>query len=757
MLAQDESFRNRELAFWLVQKKAPIFCDLASVMTDGVEAHESEVWVQVVLLLAKLQQQGYEIYANRGPLLRLKSIFAKQGHSSQRFVEALNAFHLKARRQWQEIDGAVIASRDPEASSPNLTQKNFSLEELLDVLTEMFGLESPPKPSPAPSEASPWDSFKSTNLIASLGITLLLLKLIDELIKRIRSRRAEEEDSKIRRRGSSDAFGSRHDGEVNRLIEMSNTSHVVAAIAAAGLSSRMLTWLVSVFVEEDFQRIESQETLNLENKSDVLRSDEVVSLADGTPYNESNLTPERADETSQNGQNIPIQDDSLGQDGGNARPESPEPIGSPNAMADSSPIVASDNPGDGDDSSDADSPDGDNSTSDGSENVDNSPRVPNDGSGEDGGSGDADDGGGNSPNVDTPGEGNSSDVPNNGGDNSSDIDSSSDEPENGGNPPTNVPSDSPGGDGGSNDAPDNGDGHSPDVDNPGETVIDAGGGQKVIEIPGDAAGKFVINGFGGIGRGIEPSDNLLAEADTLLFSSSDARSEQLTLTQVDADLKIAFVGLPHLEVWLADFDLENLDNLTQATGATVDFANIMFMGDLAIRDSFDVFNVEWQNGSLLNLDTVTFLNALDNHIVGSENSGDQIHGLDGDDTLHGLSGNDVLLGQAGNDLLVGGEGNDFLTGGEGQNELVGGAGADHFQLALDGYAHIQDFMPGKDAIYLPMGVAVEEVLFSVVLGTGSSSQQSLTQLQYQGRIIAELSGAFSFAQVSDSLVSTPIL
>jgi len=49
-------------------------------------------------------------------------------------------------------------------------------------------------------------------------------------------------------------------------------------------------------------------------------------------------------------------------------------------------------------------------------------------------------------------------------------------------------------------------------------------------------------------------------------------------------------------VRLKDFDLEDLDNLQQSTGASVDIGNILFDGQTEIEDS-DVFDTNQQSSS----------------------------------------------------------------------------------------------------------------------------------------------------------------
>jgi hypothetical protein len=67
-----------------------------------------------------------------------------------------------------------------------------------------------------------------------------------------------------------------------------------------------------------------------------------------------------------------------------------------------------------------------------------------------------------------------------------------------------------------------------------------------------------------------------------------------------------------------------LDNLTQKTSATVDLGNVIFDEQDEINDSFDVFNAEWNFARVLNPNSVTFLNGLNNAVQGFDNSNDVI-------------------------------------------------------------------------------------------------------------------------------------
>jgi Ca2+-binding RTX toxin-like protein len=224
---------------------------------------------------------------------------------------------------------------------------------------------------------------------------------------------------------------------------------------------------------------------------------------------------------------------------------------------------------------------------------------------------------------------------------------------------------------------------------------DVGGGQNTIEF-GQGGGRLILENFGGVGRGTDPSDETIAEVDTLKLSGEGLAARNMLFTLVERDLEITFEDIANTKLVLKDFSLENIDNLRRQTGATVDLGNILFDEQAEIQDSFDVFNAEWQLAEILNRNSVTFLNGLDNTTRGFDDSEDVINGLDGADHLDGLSGNDLLRGDNGNDLLIGGEGDDTL---------VGGAGADQFQVNAPGKGvdSLRDFSAGEgDQIWLSL-------------------------------------------------------
>ncbi|MCL6751470.1 calcium-binding protein, partial [Nostoc sp. CCCryo 231-06] len=166
-------------------------------------------------------------------------------------------------------------------------------------------------------------------------------------------------------------------------------------------------------------------------------------------------------------------------------------------------------------------------------------------------------------------------------------------------------------------------------------------------------------------------------------------AQNLLLTQNGNNLEISFES--HLyktqffgaKVILQNFALENLDNLSKSTGATVDLANIVFDGQTSITDSLDVFNANSTQSTIFNKNTVTFLNDLNNNVSGFDNSDDVINGQGGDDIIDGKSGNDLLRGVMGNDTLIGGAGDDTLIDDTGNNSLVGGIGNGNDRLNVE--------------------------------------------------------------------------
>ncbi|MHC5597767.1 MAG: beta strand repeat-containing protein [Nostoc sp.] len=206
-------------------------------------------------------------------------------------------------------------------------------------------------------------------------------------------------------------------------------------------------------------------------------------------------------------------------------------------------------------------------------------------------------------------------------------------------------------------------------------TLTGGGGNDIYE----SYSTYTITDFGGVGKGVNPSAAVIAEVDTLTFSGyGDFTARNMLLTQNGNNLEITFEADDSPKVILQNFALENLDNLSKSTGATVNLGNILFEGQTSITDSFDVFNHNSTQSSIFNKNTVTFLNDLDNNVNGFDNSDDVINGQGGNDKIDGKSGNDLLRGGAGNNTLIGGAGNDILNVefSTGDNILNGDTGND---------------------------------------------------------------------------------
>lgn len=240
-----------------------------------------------------------------------------------------------------------------------------------------------------------------------------------------------------------------------------------------------------------------------------------------------------------------------------------------------------------------------------------------------------------------------------------------------------------------------------------------------------------ISNFGGVGKGNRPDAATIADADTLKFQGSGLTARNMLLMQQEQDLQITFEDADSTKAILKDFALENLDNLTQATGASVDLGNILFEGQETIQDSFDVFDADSTRSTIWRRDSVTFLNNLDNQVEGFDDSDDVINGQGGNDTLSGLSGEDLLRGSDGNDVLVGGFGVDTLVGGNGEdildggfgglNELTGGANADTFVLRRNQSQFVTDFQVGEDKFSLDGNLHFNDLSFFQVFGATAIS------------------------------------
>ncbi|MEH1964791.1 MAG: calcium-binding protein [Nostoc sp.] len=237
----------------------------------------------------------------------------------------------------------------------------------------------------------------------------------------------------------------------------------------------------------------------------------------------------------------------------------------------------------------------------------------------------------------------------------------------------------------------------------GHTTLTGGGGKDKFVYDFTNYNGDTITDFGGVGRGTHPTAAVIAEVDTLKFSGDGLTARNLQLTQNDNNLEISFAVADYTSVILQNFALENLDNLSKSTGASVDLGNIEFDGQTSITDSFDVFNANSTQNTIFNKNTVTFLNDLDNNVNGFDNSDDVINGQGGNDIIDGKSGNDLLRGGTGNDTLIGGMGNNTLNGGTGDDYLnVDSSSGNNLLFADDG----NDFLrggTGNDTLIDTMG------------------------------------------------------
>ena len=256
---------------------------------------------------------------------------------------------------------------------------------------------------------------------------------------------------------------------------------------------------------------------------------------------------------------------------------------------------------------------------------------------------------------------------------------------------------------------------------------DGAGGQKTIVInKGDTVS---ITNFGGVGLGVFPDAGAIAAVDTLKFNGQGLDAKNLLLAQQGSDLVLSFEGDSTTQVTLKNFKLEDLDNLRQETGASVNLGNILFNGQTATQDSFDVFNADSTQSSIWNPNSVTFLNNLNNRVQGFDSSDDVINGEGGSDLLEGKSGNDTLRGGLGNDILVGGVGNDIHAGGIGKDTFVVGAG--------EGTDTITDFTKGDgDRIGLKGSLTFEQL--TIAQGTGANAKDTLITVTTTGEVLAIL-------------------
>ena len=248
-----------------------------------------------------------------------------------------------------------------------------------------------------------------------------------------------------------------------------------------------------------------------------------------------------------------------------------------------------------------------------------------------------------------------------------------------------------------------------------DTLTGNGGQDKFFIRPGER--NDTITDFAGVGKGSNPSAEVIANVDTLQFTGSGLTAQNLQLAQNGNNLEVTFENVASTKVTLQNFKLENLDNLP-ASQASPAIGNILFDGQTKITDSFDVFDANSNQASIFNKNTVTFLNNLNNNVAGFDNSNDVINGQGGNDIINGLSGNDLLRGGSGDDILIGAKGNDTLVGGVGADRFFYNTGA-AFALTAVGVDTITDFNTSQgDKIVL------DKTTFSAITstpGTGFSN------------------------------------
>lgn len=302
-----------------------------------------------------------------------------------------------------------------------------------------------------------------------------------------------------------------------------------------------------------------------------------------------------------------------------------------------------------------------------------------------------------------------------------------------------------------------------------------GGGDQDTFLVRFGAGIDTITDFGAVGLGTKPSAQVVEEVDTLQFEGPGLSAKSLLLTQTGSDLLVSFDGIENTGVLLKNFALENLDNLTKATGASLNIGNILFDGQSKIEDSFDVFNANQQRGTVFNKNSVTFLNDLNNNTQGFNGSNDVINGQGGNDKIKGLGGNDLLRGEAGNDVLIGGAdddtldggtgndtligssgndilngssgddflwggfGNDILTGGTDNDILIGRSGSDHFVIAAGaGTDTIVDFTSPDDLIELSNSLKFSDL--TITQGITTHANDTFIELTSSNELLAILTG-----------------
>jgi RTX calcium-binding nonapeptide repeat (4 copies) len=250
------------------------------------------------------------------------------------------------------------------------------------------------------------------------------------------------------------------------------------------------------------------------------------------------------------------------------------------------------------------------------------------------------------------------------------------------------------------------------------------GGQILIPLN---VGTVEITNFIGVGRGTNPDPKLIPTIDTVQFIGPGLIAKYLQMEQKGKDVVLTFEGNDRTAVILKNIALDTIDNLDDRTSTSLRVGNILFDGDKTIKDSFDVFNSDWYQNVVLNLNTTTFLNDLDNFVYGFDNS---------DDVINGQGGNDTLFGLGGNDILRGGSGNDVLIGGLGQNQLVGNTGQDIFVIYPGGISDVMDFTFGEDKIGLTKGITYDSLQFVAF----TDSSRGGTQIWRNNQLVMNILG-----------------
>ncbi|XWK86427.1 MAG: hypothetical protein U7127_19695 [Phormidium sp.] len=279
-----------------------------------------------------------------------------------------------------------------------------------------------------------------------------------------------------------------------------------------------------------------------------------------------------------------------------------------------------------------------------------------------------------------------------------------------------------------------------------------GGGDRDLIVVKLAEGSDVITDFGGVGRGISPTPEIIAEVDTIQFIGSGFNATNLLLTQVGQNLAITFEGIENTKVILQNFALENIDNLDTGEDDAIDINNIIFDrsdrfdddrilddddDDRIFNDDDDIANFDdddrifndddddianfddddrifnddddeianfddddrifWEHDSfdVINADSQITRVYHENHVTFLNDLDNNTKGYkDSKDVINGQGGNDTLSGLSGNDTLRGGEGNDSILGGFGNDYLRGDAGND--SLFGDVAKNLFKFKNGED-------------------------------------------------------------